>query len=169
MQVWLFWGLAAVSVVASLLVVGQRNAVRSVLMLAVLLTSMSAVYLLLSAPLVAFIQTVIHTATVLVVVLPVVLFLDLPDEVDDGVEVGPGSGARRAGVALAAALVVELSWAFQRVRGAGLPSVELMPDGGPVAMGLRVVSEYTPGFALTAMLLLVAAVGVVLLVRREVP
>jgi NADH-quinone oxidoreductase subunit J len=167
MQVWFFWGLAAVSVVASLLVVGQRSAVRSVLMLSVLLATVSGLYLLLSAPLVALLQTVLHAGIVLVVVLPVVLFLDLPDEVDDGVEVGPGSGARRAGVVLAVALVVELSWAFQRVRGASLPSVDLMPDAGPVAMSLRVVSEYTPGFALAAMLLLVAALGVVLLVRRE--
>jgi NADH:ubiquinone oxidoreductase subunit 6 (subunit J) len=167
MQVWFLWGLAAVSVVASLLVVGQRSAVRSVLMLAVLLATVSGLYLSLSAPVVALLQTMLHAGIVLVVVLPVVLFLDLPDEVDDGVEVGPGSGARRAGVILAVALVVELFWAFQRVRGASLPAVDLMPDGGPVAMGLRVVSEYTPGFALAAMLLIVAALGVVLLVRRE--
>lgn len=167
MQVWFFWGLAAVSVVASLLVVGQRSAVRSVLMLAVLLAAIGGLYLSLSAPLVALVQTLVHAGIVLVVVLPVVLFLDLPDEVDDGVEVGPGGGARRAGVVLAVALVVELTWAFQRVRGASLPSGDLMPDAGPVAMSLRVVSEYTPGFALAAMLLLVAAFGVVLLVRRE--
>jgi NADH:ubiquinone oxidoreductase subunit 6 (subunit J) len=168
MHAWLFWGLAAVSVVASLLVVGQRSAVRAVLMLTVLLAAVGGLYVLLAAPLAAVLQIVLHAGVLLAIVLPVTLFLDLPDEADDGVEVGPGSGARRFGVVLAVVLVVELAWAFQRVRGANLPPADLLPDAGPVALALRVVSEYTPGFALIAMLLCVAVLGGVLLVGREV-
>lgn len=167
MHAWLFWGLAAVSVVASLLVVGQRGAVRGILTLAVLLAATGGLYLLLLAPLAAILQIALHAGMVLAIALPVTLFLDLPDEIDDGVDVGPGSGPRRIGVVLAIVLVVELAWAFQRVRGATLPAADLLPDAGPVTMALRVVSDYTPGFALTAVLVFVTVLGVLLVVRRE--
>jgi NADH:ubiquinone oxidoreductase subunit 6 (subunit J) len=167
MQTWFFWGLAAVSVVASLLVVGQRNAVRGTLALTGLLVAVGGLYLLLSATLVAVLQITLNAAVVLAFVLPVTLFLDLPEENDDGVDVGASGGPRRAGVMLAAILVVELAWAFQRVRGATLPVADRLPDDGPVTTALRVVSDYAPGFALATMLVAAAALGVLLLVRRE--
>jgi NADH-quinone oxidoreductase subunit J len=167
MRAWLFWGLAAVSVVAALLVVGQRNAVRGILVLAVLLVAVGGLYLLLAAPLAALVQIGLLAGVLLVLVLPVVLFLDLPDEVDDGVDVGTGSGARRLGVVLASVFVVELAWAFQRVRGATLPADDGGAAAGPVTMALRAVSEYTPGFALTAMLIATTILGVLTLVWRE--
>ncbi|MCC7042570.1 MAG: NADH-quinone oxidoreductase subunit J [Acidobacteria bacterium] len=167
MRAWVFWGLAAVCVVAALLVVGQRSAVRGIQLLAVLLAAVGGLYLLLAAPLAAFLQIAMLVGIVLAIVLPVILFLDLPDEIDDGVDVGPGSGSRRLGVVLAAVFVVEVAWAFQRVRGATLPADHLVPAAGPFTMALRAVSEYTPGFALAAMLIVATVLGVLVLIRRE--
>jgi hypothetical protein len=62
---------------------------------------------------------------------------------------------------------MELAWAFQRVCGAALPAEDLAPAAGPLAMALRAVSEYTPGFALGAILIVATVLGVLVLIRRE--
>ncbi len=80
MDALLFWIFAAVAVVASLLVVGQRNPMYSVLLLIVSFGALSGLYVLLDAPFVAVIQIIIYAGAIMVLFLFVVMLLNVPTE-----------------------------------------------------------------------------------------
>jgi NADH-quinone oxidoreductase subunit J len=167
MDTWLFWALAVVAIVASLLVVSQRSVRRGVLTVVVLLGAMSGLYLLLSAPFAAIIQLTLYAGALTAVILPVTFLLDLPDDADEREHVGPGAGSRRAGVLLVVALVVELAWAFQRLRGVGFPQGESLPGARPTAVMTSLLFDHGAGIAIVALLMLVVIAGAMALVRRE--
>jgi len=167
METWLFWALAVVAIVASLLVVSRRSARHGVLTLVALLGAMSGLYLLLSAPLAAMIQLTVYAGALLTIILPVTFLLDLPDDADDRSYVGQGAGSRRVGMLLVVVLVVELAWAFQHLRGTGLPEGEPLPGARPTAVMTSLVFDHAAGVALVALLMLVAVAGAMALVRRE--
>src|SRR4026207_1014132 len=75
-----FWILAAVAVMASLLVIGQRNPMYSVLLLIVSFGALSGLYVLLGAPFVAAIQIIIYAGAIMVLFLFVVMLLNVPAE-----------------------------------------------------------------------------------------
>lgn len=167
MDTWLFWAFAVVAIVASLLVVSQRSPRRGVLTLVVLLGAMSGLYLLLSAPFAAIIQLTVYAGGLLAIILPVAFLLDLPDDADERVYVGQGAGSRRAGMLLVVVLLVELAWAFQRLRGTGLPENGSQPGANLTAVATSLVSDHAAGMAVVALLMLVAVSGAMSLVRRE--
>ena len=80
MDAMLFWLFAVVAVVASLLVVGQRNPMYSVLLLIVSFGALSGLYVLLDAPFVAAIQIIIYAGAIMVLFLFVVMLLNVPTE-----------------------------------------------------------------------------------------
>ena len=69
-----------VAVVASVLVVGQRNPMYSVLLLIVSFGALSGLYVLLGAPFVAAIQIIIYAGAIMVLFLFVVMLLNVPTE-----------------------------------------------------------------------------------------
>ncbi|HWB30724.1 MAG TPA: NADH-quinone oxidoreductase subunit J, partial [Vicinamibacterales bacterium] len=72
MDALFFWILAAGAVIASLLVIGQRNPMYSVLLLIVSFGALSGLYILLGAPFVAAIQIIIYAGAIMVLFLFVV-------------------------------------------------------------------------------------------------
>jgi NADH-quinone oxidoreductase subunit J len=167
MDTWLFWALAVVAIVASLLVVSQRSPRRGVLTLVVLLGAMSGLYLLLSAPFAAIIQLTVYAGALLVIILPATFLLDLPNDADERLDVGQGAGSRRAGMLLVVVFLVELAWAFQRLRGAGFPEDESLPGASLTAVAANLMFDHSAGVALIALVILVALAGAMALVRRE--
>src|SRR3989442_10565310 len=118
---------AAIAVVSSALVIGQRNPIYSVLLLIASFGAISGLYVLLDAPFLAVIQIIVYAGAIMVLFLFVVMLLNAPHE-DTGYDTrlrGPqGSGAisarsgpMRFGAALAAALIVELVWALTEGEG----------------------------------------------------
>jgi NADH-quinone oxidoreductase subunit J len=165
MDALFFWVLAAGTVIASLLVIGQRNPMYSVLLLIVSFGALAGLYVLLGAPFVAAIQIIIYAGAIMVLFLFVVMLLNVPTEAGpDAPGLHVGAGARRFGVVLAAVLVIELAWVFQR---------EPMPAGwsgsgsSVYGVGIRLFREYAFAFEATSVLILVAMVGAVVLSRRE--
>jgi NADH-quinone oxidoreductase subunit J len=161
-----FWILAAAAVVASLLVIGQRNPMHSVMWLIVSFCALSGLYVLLGAPFVAAIQIIIYAGAIMVLFLFVVMLLNVPTETPTE---GPmrllTAGPRRFGAVLSLVLVVELAWALHRVQGAAMPA---NPTETSVhAIGLRLYRDYAFAFEATSVLILVAMVGAVILARRE--
>ena len=75
-ELLLFYLFAAVAVVASVLVVGQRNPMHSVLLLIVSFAALAAIYLLLDAPFAAVIQIIIYAGAIMVLFLFVVMLLN---------------------------------------------------------------------------------------------
>ncbi len=110
-----FYVFGAVAVIASLLVIGQRNPIYSVLLLIASFGALSGLYVLLDAPFVAVIQIIVYAGAIMVLFLFVVMLLNAPhEETDYDERVHPllRPGPMRFGAVLAVALVVELVWAL---------------------------------------------------------
>src|SRR4051795_13336948 len=116
-----FYLFGAVAVIASMLVIAQRNPIYSVLLLIASFGALSGLYVLLDAPFVAVIQIIVYAGAIMVLFLFVVMLLNAPHEdteLDEHVHPLRRPGTMRLGAVLAAALVVELVWALSRA-GAG--------------------------------------------------
>jgi NADH-quinone oxidoreductase subunit J len=165
----LFYVFAAVAVVASLLVIAQRNPIYSVLLLIASFGALSGLYVLLDAPFVAVTQIVVYAGAIMVLFLFVVMLLNAPHEetdYDETVHPLRRPGPMRFGAALAVALVVELLWALTKgggetgaFPGAAVSSVR--------TIGRSLFTNYAFAFEVTSVLILVAMVGAVVLARRE--
>jgi NADH-quinone oxidoreductase subunit J len=167
----LFYVFGAIALLASLLVIGQRNPIYSVLLLIASFGALSGLYVLLDAPFVAVIQIIVYAGAIMVLFLFVVMLLNAPhEETDFDVRVHPllRPGPMRFGAALALAMIVELVWAL--TRGGGESGVF---PGGAVssvgAIGRSLFSDYAFPFEVTSVLILVAMVGAVVLARRDPP
>ena len=115
----LFYLFGAVAVVASLLVIAQRNPIYSVLLLVASFGALSGLYVLLEAPFVAAIQIIIYAGAIMVLFLFVVMLLNAPQEdTEHDVKTHPllRPGPMRFGAFLAVAFAVELVWALTRRR-----------------------------------------------------
>src|SRR5215472_11536643 len=128
----LFYLFGAVAVIASLLVIAQRNPIYSVLLLIASFGALSGLYVLLDAPFVAVTQIIVYAGAIMVLFLFVVMLLNAPHEnTDSDLGLPPGSigtsaatrhpalrrGPLRFGAALAALLVVKLVWALTKGGG----------------------------------------------------
>src|SRR3981189_158961 len=160
----LFYLFAAVAVVASMLVIAQRNPIYSVLLLIASFGALSGLYVLLDAPFVAVTQIVVYAGAIMVLFLFVVMLLNAAhEETDYDERVHPllRPGPMRFGVALAVLLVAELWWALGRGGDSGT-----FPAGAVTsvsAIGRSLFPDYAFPFEVTSILILVAMVGAVVL------
>src|SRR5580765_3677952 len=161
---------AAVAVVASLLVIAQRNPVYSVLLLIASFGALSGLYVLLDAPFVAVIQIIVYAGAIMVLFLFVVMLLNAPHEeteYDERVHPLLRPGPMRFGAVLALVLGVELVWAVARGGDSGA-----FPGGAVTSVaviGRSLFTDYAFPFEVTSVLILVAMVGAVVLARRDHP
>ena len=165
----LFYAFGAVAVIASLLVIAQRNPIYSVLLLIASFGALSGLYVLLDAPFVAVTQIIVYAGAIMVLFLFVVMLLNAPHEDtehDERVHPLRRPGPMKFGAVLAAALVVELLWALTRAGGSasGFPVAEVISVR---AIGKALFTEYAFPFEVTSILILVAMVGAVVLAKRE--
>ena len=164
----LFYFFGALAVIASLLVVAQRNPVYSVLLLIVSFGALSGLYILLDAPFVAAIQIIVYAGAIMVLFLFVVMLLNAPHEdTDSDARTHPmlRPGPMRFGAALAVALIAELAWALGR--SAPSSTFSSTPVTSVQAIGRSLFTDYAFQFEVTSVLILVAMVGAVLMARRE--
>src|SRR5438093_2020254 len=80
MDVIAFYVFAAIAVVASLLVIGQRNPMHSVMLLIVSFGALSGLYVLLDAPFTAVTQIIVYAGAIMVLFLFVVMLLNAHTE-----------------------------------------------------------------------------------------
>jgi len=172
-ETFIFYAFSAMAIIASTLVIGQRNPMYSVLLLIASFGALSALYIQLNAPFVAVAQIIIYAGAIMVLFLFVVMLLNAPRE--DAAEWDrshplqhPNIG--RFGALLAALLVVQLTWALTKVSELETP-VGARADGASVGsvleMGRILFTRHTFAFEATSVLILVAMVGAVVLARRE--
>jgi len=170
MDALFFWIFAVVAVAASLLVIGQRNPMYSVLLLILSFGALSGLYVLLHAPFVAAIQIIIYAGAIMVLFLFVVMLLNVPTE---DPPTGPqarlfgGAGPRRFGAVLSAFLVVELFWALRSLQATPMPGGDGAKTPTVYDIGVRLFREYAFAFEATSVLILVAMVGAIILARKE--
>jgi NADH-quinone oxidoreductase subunit J len=168
-----FYLLAGLAVVASALVIGQRNPMYSVLLLIASFAALAGLYIQLEAPFVAVAQIIIYAGAIMVLFLFVVMLLNAPQE--DAAEWDRAHPLRRPGVArfgamLAGLLVVQLAWALMRISELEAP-VGARSDAATVSsvreLGRVLFERHAFAFEATSILILVAMVGAVVLARRE--
>jgi NADH-quinone oxidoreductase subunit J len=164
-----FYAFGAIAIVASLLVIAQKNPIYSVLLLIASFGALSGLYVLLEAPFVAVIQIIVYAGAIMVLFLFVVMLLNAPhEETEHDLHVHPllRGGPLRFGAVLALALIVELAWAL--TKGGG--EAGAFPGGAVTsvsAIGRSLFTDYAFAFEVTSILILVAMVGAVVLARRE--
>src|SRR5882672_6950851 len=169
----LFYLFAGVAIVASTLVIGQRNPMYSIMLLIVSFGALSGLYIQLDAPFVAMAQVIVYAGAIMVLFLFVVMLLNAPQE--DAAEWDRTHPLRRPGIArfgalLAGLLIVQLVWALLRVTDANT-SVGARGDVAVVSsvrsVGRVLFTDYVFAFEATSILILVAMVGAVVLAARE--
>jgi NADH:ubiquinone oxidoreductase subunit 6 (subunit J) len=160
-------------------VVVLRDAFYSVLSLVVHLISLAVLFLLLRAEFVAAVQVVVYAGAVMVLYVFVVAYVG--GEADSlgerlrgaGGHGSIGSGLRRLGAIIGAALLLELLIALL---GTGLEAIEghgagYSPGpqtfGTPAYIGRLLLTRFLLAFEIASFLLLIAAVGGVVLARRR--
>ena len=170
----LFYLFGAAAIVASLLVIAQRNPIYSVLLLIASFGALSGLYVLLDAPFVAVIQIIVYAGAIMVLFLFVVMLLNAPHEDTEedletpGVERrrAAGAGVRRFGGLLAVGLIIELWWALTK-NGGESGAFPAPAEASVAAIGRSLFTDYAFQFEVTSILILVAMVGAVVLARRE--
>ncbi len=169
----LFYLFGAIAVVASALVIGQRNPMYSILLLVASFGAISGLYVLLDAPFIAVIQIIVYTGAIMVLFLYVVMLLNAPVEDDtawDRRNLLREPGAARLGAVLAAVLVLQLGWALSRtseVRGAVGARAGAETVSSVRSIGNVMFTDYMFAFEATSVLILIALIGAIHLARRE--
>ena len=169
----IFYVLSAIAILASALVIGQRNPMYSVMLLIASFGALAGLYIELDAPFVAVAQIIIYAGAIMVLFLFVVMLLNAPQE--DAAEWDrthplrqPGVG--RFGALLAVLLVVQLAMALMRANDV---DTAIVSRGENVAVssvrevGRVLFTDYVFAFEATSVLILAAMVGAVVLARRE--
>ena len=168
---FLFFVFAGITVLGSLLVIGQRNPIYSVLALIVAFFGLSGLYVLLEAPFVAVVQIIIYAGAIMVLFLFVVMLLNVPRE--DAAEWDRTHPyyrpwPLRIGTALALLMALQLGWALSRTPGLGAGVAADRPAASSVAeLGRVLFTDYMFAFEVTSILIIIAMVGAVVLARKR--
>jgi NADH-quinone oxidoreductase subunit J len=169
----LFYLFSGVAIVASALVIGQRNPMYSIMLLIASFGALSALYIQLDAPFVAMAQIIVYAGAIMVLFLFVVMLLNAPQEDAAGWDrTHPlrRPGIARFGALLAGLLIVQLVWALLRVTDAST-AVGAHGDVANVSsvrsVGRVLFTDYVFAFEATSILILVAMVGAVVLAAKE--
>jgi NADH-quinone oxidoreductase subunit J len=170
MDVIAFYAFAAITVIASLLVVGQGNPMHSVMLLIVSFGALAGLYVLLDAPFTAVTQIIVYAGAIMVLFLFVVMLLNVPRE-EPMVRTVPallGPAGMRLGAVLSLLLAAEILWALSRMgvgyftQGTSATSVSSV-----ALIGNVLFTRHAFAFEATSILILVAMVGAVVLAGRE--
>jgi NADH-quinone oxidoreductase subunit J len=164
----LFYSFAFLAVFSAVAMVAfVRHVVAGAMSLAVTMISLSGIYVLLHAELVAVIQILVYAGAILVLFLFVIMLLNLREGgfEDRG---GPDRLAKGVGVvgvlAIGALLVASSAGVFEIT-----PLVTEVPEGfgGYRVLGIALYTEYVVAVELSGLILLAAIVGAIVLAKRS--
>jgi NADH-quinone oxidoreductase subunit J len=163
-----FYVFAAVAILASLGVVGQRNPMHSVMLLIVSFGALAGLYVLLDAPFTAVTQIIIYAGAIMVLFLFVVMLLNAKTE-DDLPKTARGPRGLRFGVILSLLLVFEIVGALA---GLGYSTFShdatvVTPISSVANIGRQLFTVHAFAFEVTSILILVSMVGAVVIARKE--
>ncbi|MBW2146434.1 MAG: NADH-quinone oxidoreductase subunit J [Deltaproteobacteria bacterium] len=162
----IFFILSIMVIVASLMVILQRNPVYSALYLVFTFFSMAGIFLILGAEFIAAIQVIVYAGAIMVLFLFVIMMLNLEREPETP---SPHPWQRSFAVFFGLILLLTLGGAVY----SGVLKVE--PAGAPVqpfventkAVAALLFTDYLLPFEIASILLLVAIVGAIYLAKRE--
>ncbi len=170
MDVVLFYAFAAITVLASLGVVSQKNPMHSVMLLIVSFGALAGLYVLLDAPFTAVTQIIVYAGAIMVLFLFVVMLLNQHQE--DDAEAVPAAlrGINlRAGVLLSVLLALEVALGLSRlgITAYSSDAGERASISSVARIGTALFTTHSFAFEVTSVLILVSMVGAVVVARRE--
>ena len=163
-----FWVLAPIALAGALGMIFARNAVHSVLWLALTMLTLGALYMVQQAPFLGFTQIIVYTGAVMMLFL-FVLMLVGKDSSDSVVEVLRGQRlvAALLGIGMAGLFAAALARSMAEVTAAPLLDPANPDGGGASGLGRLIFTEYLFPFELTSALLITAAMGAMVLAYTD--
>lgn len=162
----LFYILAAIVVISSLVMITRRHPLSAAFALVVAFLGLAGLFAMLHAPLLAILQVLVYAGAIMALVVFVIMLLNVREEDL------PAEPRLYVNVAVALAVVTPL---FLVVAAAirRLPTTGLGPDvpaefGGIETVGKHLFLAFGFQFELISLLLTVAVVGVVVLAKRRI-
>ena len=164
-----FYIFAAISVIASIGVVGQRNPMYSVMLLITSFGGLAGLYVLLDAPFTAVTQIIIYAGAIMVLFLFVVMLLNVGrEDAAPGLASALGPKTLKIGAVLSVLLGIEIVWALSRVGLGYFAQDEAAKSVSSVArIGVDLFTRHAFAFEATSILILVAMIGAVVIARKE--
>jgi NADH-quinone oxidoreductase subunit J len=168
MEAVLFFACAAATIVGAVGVITSRNPVHSALFLLLTMVTMAVFFLMQDADLVAIIQIVVYASAIVVLFLFVITLLGV-DQHESLAE--PRRFQRPLALALGALLLVQViaiggsNWATGAK--ASTAPLEGPRTGNVETLARTLFTDYVWAFEITAVLLVIAVVGGVVLARRS--
>jgi NADH-quinone oxidoreductase subunit J len=157
-----FLVMAVIGGIGGLLVVTSRNIVHAALYLVVALASVAAIYLLLAAPFVAFVQVIIYVGAIVVLILFGIMLTRAPV----GRRVLDNSLRARIGALVVGAGLFAMLTVFL-VRAFGGDRIVNRAGTATAALGSSIFRNFVLPFEAVSVLLLAALVGAIVLARRD--
>lgn len=157
----LFFIVAGLLVLSSLMVVFQRNVVHSAIALVAALFLIAILFLTLHAPMVAALQVLVYAGAIMVLFLFVIMLLN-PAVLERRRMVSWGFGSM---VALLLGIALTLLLSESQTNGDPVAATELF--GSPEQLAKSLFTDFILPFEIASVLLLVAIVGAVVLAKRE--
>jgi NADH-quinone oxidoreductase subunit J len=165
MDLIVFWITAPVSVAAAVLMLLQRNAVHSALLLIANQFTLAVFFVLLDAHFLAAVQVIVYAGAIMVLFLFVIMLLgvDRQEVLRERVR-GQRPLALLLGLLLAVGMVLAVRLGVGLVNGPVPPA----PQGPNVRAVARVLfTDYLFPFEVTSVLLIVAAIAAMVMARRK--
>ncbi len=164
MEKTFFWVFALTAIVAGLNAILRRRPLACALSLVVSFVGLAGLYFQLHAPFPAILQVMLYAGAIMVLVIFVIMFLNLPDD-----EIAAATDLKKERmwplllVAPLAALMIGL------VRTIELPAMKPVEPGfGSVrAVGTALFTDWVYPFELVSLLILVAVVGAVVIAKKR--
>ena len=157
----LFIFFAALALGAAINVLVQKHVLYSSLSLIVLLTAISALFILMQAEFLAVINVIVYAGAIMVLFVFVIMLLNLPQE-EGGVD--RLRWLKLIGIPMVLFLLLMVARTVWNVGGDGsAPQLE----GTAQAIGASLFTDYLLPFELTSLLILIALMGAVVFAKKD--
>lgn len=163
MELVIFAVTALLAITGAVAMVVSKNAVHSALFLLLNFGAIAVLYLMLYSPFLFVIQLIVYAGAILVLFLFVVMLLGAEND-----ETQSDALRRTTPVAVGFGIVLIGLMVAVALRGANTPVVTTAPDfGNSLAIAQTLFTTYLLPFEITAMVILAAIIGVVVLHIQE--
>ncbi len=168
MEAILFYGLAVIMVISSLMVILRKNPVHSALFLIVTFFCLGGVYLLLNAQFIAAIQVIVYAGAIMVLFLFVIMLLNVEREATSP----NGHGLRKfcaliLSVIVGTFLISVMSINFFTGAPGDYTVERVNAVGNSEVIGRLLFTDFLLPFEITSVLLLAAIIGAVILAKKK--
>ena len=169
----LFWLFAAAALLSALMVITRENPVSSALWLIGTFFSLAAIYTLLGALFIGIIQILVYAGAIMVLFLFVIMLLNLGNDYEADVR-GHAWKALAGGSALVMVALFgrvffgETTAPLGDLAGPQVLANQVAEHGSVGVIALPLYTDYMIPLQATAILLLIAVVGAVMLAKRNV-